>query len=67
MVPLSATRARAKMHRVGFIWPVRLVTDATYTRVKVGLPFHIEWYNNRYAREIHTVTEPKREVYALRT
>lgn len=62
MVPLSATKAGAKMHKVGFIWVVGTITSTCDARVKVGLPSHVEWYNNRYVRRIHTVTEPKREL-----
>jgi hypothetical protein len=65
MVPLSATNARAKMHRDS-IWVVGLVAYTSDARVKVGLPSYVEGYNNRYARKIPTVTEPKRELYALR-
>jgi hypothetical protein len=64
MVPLPAIKARAKMHKVGFIWVVGPLADARDARVK--LPSHVEWYNNRYARKIRTITEPKMELYSLR-
>ncbi len=50
MVPLPAIRARAKVHRIGFIWAVGLATNAANARVKAGLPPHVEWYNNQYIR-----------------
>jgi hypothetical protein len=41
VVPLPATKARTKMHTVGFIWVVGFITNAAYARVKVGLPSHV--------------------------